>query len=104
MKNLFVHIGMGTVIQRARVLFITAPGSTTATRYVEEAKKAKPSKFHNATLGHKYRSIIVMDDGSVIMSTISPMTLMKRMNNIDVVDDEPEDIEDSDEEEGEEAE
>ena len=97
MKNLFVHIGMGTVIQRSRILFVTAPGSTTANRYVEEAKKAKPSKYHNATLGHKYRSIIVMDEGTVIMSTIKPMTLMKRMNSVDFVDDEPEEIEELEE-------
>ena len=97
MKNLFVHIGMGTVIQRSRILFVTAPGSTTANRYVEEAKKAKPSKYHNATLGHKYRSIIVMDEGTVIMSTIKPMTLMKRMNSVDVPDDEPEEIEELEE-------
>ena len=106
MKNLFVHIGMGTVIQRSRILFVTAPGSTTANRYVEEAKKAKPSKYHNATLGHKYRSIIVMDEGTVIMSTIKPMTLMKRMNSVDVPDDEPEEIEEleEDEDEGDEPE
>lgn len=104
MKNLFVHIGMGTVIQRSRILFVTAPGSTTANRYVEEAKKAKPSKYHNATLGHKYRSIIVMDEGTVIMSTIKPMTLMKRMNSVDFVDDEPEDLEEIEKEDEDEDE
>ena len=99
MNNLFVHIGMGTIIQRSRVLFITAPGSTTANRYIEEAKKAKPARYHNATKGHKYRSLIVMDEGSVIMSTITPMTLMKRMNSIEMVADEPEDLEECDREE-----
>ena len=96
MKNQFAHIGMGTVIQKERVMFITAPGSTTAQRYVEVAKKA--NKFHNATLGHKFRSIIVLDDGTVIMSTIKPMTLMKRMNGIMGLENETE------EDEGEESE
>lgn len=100
MKNLFVHIGMGTVVQRARILFVTELGTTTANRYVDEAKKAKPAKFHNATLGHKHRSLIILDDGSVIISTIKPMTLMKRLNSIDMAEDEPEDMEDDDEEEG----
>ena len=111
MKNLFVHIGMGTVVQRARILFVTELGTTTANRYVDEAKKAKPAKFHNATLGHKHRSLIVLDDGSVIISTITPMTLMKRLNSIDAPDDEPEEIEeieeleeDEDEDEGDEPE
>ena len=101
MKNLFVHIGMGTVVQRARILFVTELGTTTANRYVDEAKKARPAKFHNATLGHKHRSLIILDDGSVIISTIKPMTLMKRLNSIEMVEDEPEDIEDDDEEEEE---
>lgn len=106
MENLFVHIGMGTVVQRARILFVTPPGTTTANRYVEEAKKAKPSKFHNATLGHRHRSLIVMDDGTVIMSTIKAMTLRKRLNNIEVgEEEEPDvvDVVDEMEEDGDEA-
>ena len=101
MNNLFVHIGMGTVVQRSRILFVTAPGSTTANRYIEEAKKSKPARYHNATKGHKYRSLIVMDEGTVIMSTIKPMTLMKRMNSVEMVEDEPEDIEERNREDDE---
>lgn len=92
-QTLFAHIGMGTVVQKSRVMFITAPGSTTAQRYIEEAKKAKPSKYHNATLGHKFRSILVLDDGTVIMSTIKPMTLMKRLNDVEGADKEIEEEE-----------
>lgn len=88
---------MGTVVQKDRVILITAPGTTTANRYVEEAKKAKPSKYHNATLGHKFRSILVMDDGTVIMSTIKPLTLMRRMNDVEGADKEIEAEENDDE-------
>ena len=104
MQNLFVHIGMGTILQRSRIILVTSPGTTTANRYVDEAKKARPAKFHNATLGHKYRSIIVMDDGTVVVSTIKPMTLMKRLNSVEMITDEPEDIEEEAAEEGEESE
>lgn len=92
MSNEFVHIGMGTIIQKTRVIFITAPGSTTANRYIEIAKKT--NKYHNATLGKRYRSIIVMDDGTVIMSTISAKTLMRRLNGIDPAaeEDDPDDV------------
>ena len=103
MENLFVHIGMGTVVQRARIIFVSPPGTTTANRYIAEAKKAKPAKFHNATLGHRHRSVIVMDDGTVIMSTIKAMTLRKRLNNIEVGEEEEPDVVDtiSETEEGE---
>ena len=83
MNNLFAHIGMGTVVQKARVLFITKPGVTTANRYVENAKKAH--KYHSAAHGKKFRSVIVLDDGTVIISCISPMTLMRRMNDVESV-------------------
>lgn len=92
----FAHIGMGTVVQKSRIIFVTAPGSVTANRYIEVAKKH--NKFHSATLAHRQRSIIVMDDGTVIMSTIKPMTLMKRMNDVEGVDKEIEAEENSDEE------
>lgn len=100
-QTLFAHIGMGTVIQKSRIILITAPGTTTAQRYVDDAKKNR--KYHNATLGHKFRSIIVMDDGTVIMSTIKPMTLMKRMNDVEGADKEieAEEREDDEAEEGE---
>ena len=104
MENLFVHIGMGTIVQRARIILVTPPGTTTANRYVEEAKKAKPSKFHNATVGHRHRSIIVMDDGTVIVSTIKPMTLRKRLNNLEVGEEEEPELAEADDtlaEEGE---
>lgn len=93
--NQFAHIGMGTVIQKDRVILITSPGTITANRYVEIAKKQ--NKFHNATLGHRFRSVIVMDDGTVIISTIKPMTLMKRMNDVEGVDKEIEEEENNNE-------
>ncbi len=88
MQNKFTHIGMGTIVQAERVMFITAPGSTTAQRYVDNAKAA--GKLHNATLGHKFRSLLVMDDGTVLISCIKPMTLMRRMNSMETADEETE--------------
>lgn len=102
MKNIFANIGMGTIVQRARIMFIAPPGTTTATKYIEDAKNAKPSKYHNATLGHRYRSVIVLDDGTVIMSTIKPLTLMKRLNAVDVPENESEDVEEEENEDEEE--
>ena len=96
--NDFVHIGMGTIIQKARVILITKPKSTTARRYIELAKKS--GKYLDATQGKRFRSIVVMDDSTVIMCTIHAMTLMKRMNRIGMAD---EDIQAADQLEAEEA-
>lgn len=81
MLNQFCHIGMGTVVQRARILLITNPQSTSAKRYVEGAKQL--GKFYNAAMGHRQRSVLLLDDGTVIISTIKPFTLMKRLNMVE---------------------
>ena len=82
--NDFVHIGMGTIIQKERVIFITQPKSTTAKRYIDIAKKS--GKYLDATHGKRFRSIIVMDDGTVIMCMIHAQTLMRRFNAIGMAD------------------
>lgn len=70
-------------------------GTVTADRYLEVAKKH--NKYHNAALGRKYRSQIIMDDGTVIISCIKPKTLMARLNGEEVENilDEEEENEDS---------
>ena len=89
MANDFVHIGMGAVVPKARVIMITPPGSTTATRLLDAAKKS--NRYHNATLGKPHRSLVIMDEGYIIMSTISPKTLMRRLNGAEppAADDDP---------------
>ena len=89
--NRFTHIGMNNIVQNSKVLFITQPGNVTAERYVENAKKH--NKFHNATLGRKFKSLLVLDDGTVIMSCIKPKTLMNRFNGITGADKEEEEEE-----------
>ena len=112
----FVHVGFGTVVQANRVVIIIPSETSSAKRYVEIARKI--GKYDNAAMKRHRRSVIVMDDGSAIVSAISPITLMRRMNDIkhmlssDNAEDvsaaeEPEEIDEEEEdfaEEGDEAE
>lgn len=95
MKTEFANIGMKTIVQKGRVMFITSPNSVTAQRYIDWAKKT--NKFHNATKGRSFRSIVVLDDGTVIMSMVKPMTLLNRMNDVEGSDEEMEKEENEDE-------
>ena len=88
----FTHIGMNNIIQANRVIAVIPLGTVTADRYLEVAKKH--NKYHNAALGRKYRSEIIMDDGTVIISCIKARTLMDRLNGeaADNVSDEEEEV------------
>lgn len=80
MSSKFTHIGMNHVVQNDRVLAIILPQTATAKRYKEDAKKRK--KLIAAELGREVKSLLIMDDGSVISSCIKPKTLMGRFNGV----------------------
>lgn len=72
----FAHIGMNHIVQVTRVLCVMKPTTKTAKRYIERAKER--GMFIDATLGRHYRSVLLLDDGTIVASCIKPLTLMKR--------------------------
>ena len=72
----FAHIGMNHIVQTTRVLCVIIPTTKTAKRYIDRAKER--GQFIDATLGRHYRSILLLDDGTIVASCIRPLTLMKR--------------------------
>lgn len=72
----FAHIGMNHIVQTTRVLCVMTPNTKTAKRYIDRAKER--GQFIDATLGRHYRSILLLDDGTIVSSCIKPLTLMKR--------------------------
>ena len=72
----FAHIGMNHVIQTNRVLCVMKPNTKTAKKFIERAKER--GMFVDATLGRSYRSILLLDEGTIVASCIKPLTLMKR--------------------------
>ena len=72
----FAHIGMNHIVQTTRVLCVMKPTTKTSKRYIDRAKER--GQFIDATLGRHYRSILLLDDGTIVASCIKPLTLMKR--------------------------
>ena len=72
----FAHIGMNHIVQTTRVLCVMKPTTKSARRYIERAKER--GMFVDATLGRHYRSVLLLDDGTIVTSCIKPLTLMKR--------------------------
>lgn len=83
----FAHIGLDHVVQTNRVMAIIPPNLKTGRRYLEIAKGR--GMHIDASRGRVFRSMLILDDGTVITSAISVQTLMKRFNRplADEVDD-----------------
>ena len=74
----FAHIGMNNLIQTNRVITVIPPRTRTSDRILEVAKGR--GQFIDASRGRGHRSILVLDDGTVVASMISPLTLLKRFS------------------------
>lgn len=74
----FAHIGMNHIVQTTRVLCVMIPTTKTTKRYIDRAKER--GQFVDATLGRHFRSVLLLDDGTIIVSCIRPLTLMKRFS------------------------
>lgn len=74
----FAHIGMNNLVQTNRVIAVIPPKTITANRIMDVAKGR--GQFIDASRGRSHRAILLLDDGTVIASTKSPMTLLKRFS------------------------
>lgn len=74
----FAHIGMNNLVQTDRVLVVIPPKTITANRILDVAKGR--GQFIDCTRGRSHRAILILDDGTVLASTKTPMTLLKRFS------------------------
>lgn len=74
----FAHIGMNNIVQTNRVLAVIPPHTRTSDRILEVAKGR--GQFLDASRGRSHRSILMLDDGTVIASCKTPMTLLRRFS------------------------
>lgn len=96
----FVHVGMGNIANASRIVTMIRPNTQCGKRILKAAKSC--GGYIDACLGRPMKTLILMDDGGVIGSAITPKTLMKRCNgveegNIRDEDLEEEEMEDTDE-------
>ncbi len=81
-----VNIGFGNIVSSDRIISIVSPESAPVKRLVQEAKDNKTAI--DATYGRRTRSVIIMDDGHVVLSAIQPETIASRVNDSDDEEDE----------------
>ena len=73
-----LNIGFGNIVSADRIIAIVSPESAPIKRIVQEAKEN--GNAVDATCGRRTRSVLIMDDGHIIMSSIQPETMMTRVN------------------------
>lgn len=71
-----VNIGFNNFVIDERVISIIVPDTAPARRLREDAKNK--DVLIDATAGRKTRSIIIMDNGFVVLSSVNVETLIQR--------------------------
>lgn len=74
----FIHVGMGNMVCANRVIAMVRPDSQAGRRHLEQAKKKKC--YIDARFGHALKTLLILEDGSVMGSAITAKTLVKRAN------------------------
>lgn len=78
MQARLVNIGYGTIIAVDRIIAVVALESAPIKRIVQEAKELK--NLIDATYGRRTRSVIIMDNSTVVLSAVQPETITNRVN------------------------
>jgi len=74
-----IHVGFGNTVSSDRVIAVVSPGSQRLRQLVKNAEENL--KLVDASRGKKVRSLIIMDSGHVILSTLDPKTIAYRFHS-----------------------
>lgn len=74
----FINIGFGNLVSEGRLMAIVGPDSAPIKRIVQDAREQ--GKLVDASYGRRTRAVIIMDNGSVILSALTPETLSGRIH------------------------
>lgn len=76
----FINIGYGNMISSDRIVAVVSPESAPIKRLVQEARDG--GNAVDATHGRKTRSVIIMDSGHIVLSSLITETLSTRINSL----------------------
>ena len=68
-----IHIGFGNIINAEKIVAIVSPDSAPIKRMVQGAKEK--GTVIDATQGRKTKAVMVMENGSVVLSALMPETI-----------------------------
>lgn len=74
----YINVGFGNLINKNRVIAVVGPESAPIKRLIMENRDT--IRLVDATCGKKTRSVIIMDNGSIVLSTLATSTISERLN------------------------
>ena len=81
MDNLLLHVGFGNAVKISRILAVVNPGSSPARKLKEEARLER--RLIDVPEGRRTRSIIILDSGHLVLSSVQPDTIAQRLAQLD---------------------
>lgn len=77
-KNILpLNVGFGNFVVAERIIAVVDPLSSPVKQLIQEARKK--GMLLNAAKGKKTRSAIFLDNGTVVLSTLSPQAIARRL-------------------------
>ncbi len=73
----FVNIGFGNVIDASKVVAIVAPESAPIKRLITEGREK--GNLIDASFGRKTKTVIAMESGHIVLSSLEPEEVEKRL-------------------------
>lgn len=77
-----LNIGFGNLVNTDKIAAIVAPDSAPAKRLVQRAKQEE--RIVDATQGRKTRSIIILEQSTIVLSALGTDTLAGRFRELTV--------------------
>lgn len=75
----FVNIGFGNVVNSEKVYSIVSPDAAPVKRMIQNAKDN--GNAIDGTCGRKTKAVLVMENNTVVLSSLLPETIAARMNS-----------------------
>jgi len=74
-----IGIGFGNLVSAERVISILSPESAPIKRIIQDVREK--GLLIDASFGRSTKSVIIMDSGNVILSSVPPETLSARIED-----------------------
>ena len=74
----FINIGFGNVVNADKIISIVSPVAAPVKRLVQNARDNGDAV--DATCGRKTKAVIIMENKTVVLSSILPETIVTRLN------------------------
>lgn len=76
-----INVGFGNVVNSSKIIGIISPDAAPIKRMVQSAKDTGVAI--DATCGRKTKSVIVMENGNLVLSSLLPDTITSRVNHME---------------------